>query len=58
MKTQYEGVEEMTLAVMGASSMTWRIEGREHRHQLPGNRGSAALPCYIDGQKDVTLEDL
>ena len=33
-----------------------RIEGREHRHRLPGTGETPHCPVYIDGQKFTTLK--
>src|SRR5258705_11081582 len=55
-KQQYEGVEEMTLAVMGCivngpgESKTANIG-----ISLPGTGEEPSCPVYIDGQKFVTL---
>ena len=48
-KTQYEGVEEMTLAVMGCI-----VNGPGE--SKAGTGEAPRCPVYIDGQKDVTLE--
>src|SRR5436190_4251605 len=56
-KTQFEGVESMTLAVMGCivngpgDSKAANIGIR-----LPGTGEAPRCPVYIDGKKDVTLE--
>src|SRR5213592_741957 len=56
-KTQYEGVENMTLAVMGCI-----VNGPGESKvanigiSLPGTGEAPRCPVYIDGQKDVTLE--
>ena len=55
-REQYDGVENMTLAVMGCV-----VNGPgESKHanigiSLPGTGESPAAPVYIDGQKAVTL---
>jgi (E)-4-hydroxy-3-methylbut-2-enyl-diphosphate synthase len=55
-KTQYPGVEEMNVAVMGCI-----VNGpgeSKHAHigiSLPGTGESPAAPVFIDGQKVVTL---
>ncbi|MCV2218774.1 flavodoxin-dependent (E)-4-hydroxy-3-methylbut-2-enyl-diphosphate synthase [Thauera sp. Sel9] len=55
-RDQYDGVENMTLAVMGCV-----VNGPgESKHanigiSLPGTGESPAAPVYIDGQKAVTL---
>ncbi|HYD81511.1 MAG TPA: flavodoxin-dependent (E)-4-hydroxy-3-methylbut-2-enyl-diphosphate synthase [Paucimonas sp.] len=55
-KTQYPGVEEMNVAVMGCI-----VNGpgeSKHAHigiSLPGTGESPAAPVFIDGQKAVTL---
>lgn len=55
-RDQYEGVEEMTLAVMGCV-----VNGPgESKHanigiSLPGTGESPAAPVYIDGKKAMTL---
>ncbi|WP_417069619.1 flavodoxin-dependent (E)-4-hydroxy-3-methylbut-2-enyl-diphosphate synthase [Niveibacterium terrae] len=55
-KLNYDGVENMTLAVMGCV-----VNGPgESRHanigiSLPGNGESPAAPVFIDGEKAVTL---
>src|SRR6266702_4147267 len=56
-KTQYEGVETMTLAVMGCI-----VNGPGESKvanigiSLPGTGEAPRCPVYIDGKKDVTLE--
>jgi (E)-4-hydroxy-3-methylbut-2-enyl-diphosphate synthase len=56
-KTQYDGVETMTLAVMGCivngpgESKAANIGSR-----LPGTGEAPRCPVYIDGEKNVTLE--
>ncbi|MCL1860329.1 MAG: flavodoxin-dependent (E)-4-hydroxy-3-methylbut-2-enyl-diphosphate synthase [Proteobacteria bacterium] len=55
-RTQYDGVENMTLAVMGCV-----VNGPgESRHanvgiSLPGSGEAPAAPVFVDGQKTVTL---
>ena len=55
-RDQYEGVEEMTLAVMGCV-----VNGPgESKHanigiSLPGTGESPAAPVFIDGKKAMTL---
>src|SRR6202171_5382987 len=55
-KTQYEGVEEMTLAVM-----VYIVNGPGESKaanigiSMPGTGEAPRCPVYIDGQKDVTL---
>jgi len=55
-REQYDGVENLTLAVMGCV-----VNGPgESKHanigiSLPGNGESPAAPVFIDGQKAVTL---
>lgn len=56
-KGQYEGVEEMTVAVMGCV-----VNGpgeSEHANigiSLPGTGERPVAPVYIDGKRDVTLK--
>ncbi|HTQ96600.1 MAG TPA: flavodoxin-dependent (E)-4-hydroxy-3-methylbut-2-enyl-diphosphate synthase [Candidatus Acidoferrum sp.] len=56
-KTQYDGVETMTLAVMGCI-----VDGPGESKaanigiSLPGTGEAPRCPVYIDGKKDVTLE--
>jgi (E)-4-hydroxy-3-methylbut-2-enyl-diphosphate synthase len=56
-KKRYEGVEEMTVAVMGCV-----VNGPgESKHanigiSLPGTGERPVAPVYVDGQKDVTLK--
>jgi len=56
-KKQHEGVEEMTVAVMGCV-----VNGPgESKHanigiSLPGTGERPVAPVYVDGQKDVTLK--
>jgi (E)-4-hydroxy-3-methylbut-2-enyl-diphosphate synthase len=55
-KTQYPGVEEMNVAVMGCI-----VNGpgeSKHAHigiSLPGTGESPAAPVFVDGKKTVTL---
>src|ERR1700680_180442 len=56
-KTQYEGVETMTLAVMGCivnGPGEWKAANIGI--SLPGTGEAPRCPIYIDGKKDVTLE--
>ena len=56
-KKRYDGVEEMTVAVMGCV-----VNGPgESKHanigiSLPGTGERPVAPVYVDGQKDVTLK--
>ena len=56
-KTQYEGVEELTLAVMGCI-----VNGPGESNaanigiSLPGTGEEPSCPVYIDGKKFVTLQ--
>jgi (E)-4-hydroxy-3-methylbut-2-enyl-diphosphate synthase len=56
-KKRYEGVEEMTVAVMGCV-----VNGPgESKHanigiSLPGTGERPVAPVYVDGEKDVTLK--
>lgn len=56
-RTQYDGVENMTLAVMGCV-----VNGPgESKHanigiSLPGSGERPVAPVYVDGQKSVTLK--
>jgi (E)-4-hydroxy-3-methylbut-2-enyl-diphosphate synthase len=56
-RTQYEGVETMTLAVMGCI-VNGPGESRAANIgiSLPGTGEAPRCPVYIDGKKDVTLE--
>ncbi len=56
-KTQYDGVETMTLAVMGCI-VNGPGESRAANIgiSLPGTGEAPRCPVYIDGKKDVTLE--
>jgi (E)-4-hydroxy-3-methylbut-2-enyl-diphosphate synthase len=56
-KTQYEGVESMTLAVMGCIvNGPGESKAANIGISLPGTGEAPRCPVYIDGQKDVTLE--
>jgi (E)-4-hydroxy-3-methylbut-2-enyl-diphosphate synthase len=56
-KTQYDGVEEMTLAVMGCIvNGPGESKAANIGISLPGTGEAPRCPVYIDGQKDVTLE--
>jgi (E)-4-hydroxy-3-methylbut-2-enyl-diphosphate synthase len=56
-KTQYEGVETMTLAVMGCIvNGPGESKAANIGISLPGTGEAPRCPVYIDGQKDVTLE--
>jgi (E)-4-hydroxy-3-methylbut-2-enyl-diphosphate synthase len=56
-KTQYEGVETMTLAVMGCIvNGPGESKAANIGISLPGTGEVPRCPVYIDGQKDVTLE--
>src|SRR3989440_4338967 len=56
-KTQYEGVENMTLAVMGCIvNGPGESKATNIGISLPGTGEAPRCPVYIDGQKDVTLE--
>src|SRR5712671_6106750 len=56
-KTQYEGVEEMTLAVMGCIvNGPGESKAASIGISLPGTGEEPSCPIYIDGKKDVTLE--
>jgi (E)-4-hydroxy-3-methylbut-2-enyl-diphosphate synthase len=56
-RLQYEGVENMTLAVMGCV-----VNGPgESKHanigiSLPGTGETPVAPVYVDGEKTVTLK--
>src|SRR5437016_1315109 len=56
-KARYEGVESMTLAVMGCI-VNGPGESRAANIgiSLPGTGEAPRCPVYIDGQRDVTLE--
>ena len=56
-KTQYEGVETMTLAVMGCIvNGPGESKAANIGISLPGTGEAPRCPVYIDGEKDVTLE--
>jgi (E)-4-hydroxy-3-methylbut-2-enyl-diphosphate synthase len=56
-KTQYEGVEEMTLAVMGCIvNGPGESKAANIGISLPGAGEAPRCPVYIDGQKYTTLE--
>src|SRR5215471_13055152 len=56
-KTQYDGVETMTLAVMGCIvNGPGESKAANIGISLPGTGESPRCPVYIDGKKDVTLE--
>jgi (E)-4-hydroxy-3-methylbut-2-enyl-diphosphate synthase len=56
-KTQYDGVETMTLAVMGCIvNGPGESKAANIGISLPGTGEAPRCPVYIDGQKDVTLE--
>ncbi len=56
-KTQYEGVETMTLAVMGCIvNGPGESKAANIGISLPGTGEVPRCPIYIDGKKDVTLE--
>jgi (E)-4-hydroxy-3-methylbut-2-enyl-diphosphate synthase len=56
-KTQYEGVESMTLAVMGCIvNGPGESKAANIGISLPGTGEAPRCPVYIDGQKTVTLE--
>src|SRR5438477_11220042 len=56
-KTQYEGVEEMTLAVMGCIvNGPGESKAANIGISLPGTGEAPRCPVYVDGKKDVTLE--
>jgi (E)-4-hydroxy-3-methylbut-2-enyl-diphosphate synthase len=56
-KTQYDGVEEMTLAVMGCIvNGPGESKAANIGISLPGTGEAPRCPVYIDGQKSVTLE--
>jgi (E)-4-hydroxy-3-methylbut-2-enyl-diphosphate synthase len=56
-KTQYEGVETMTLAVMGCIvNGPGESKAASIGISLPGTGEAPRCPVYIDGKKDVTLE--
>jgi (E)-4-hydroxy-3-methylbut-2-enyl-diphosphate synthase len=56
-KTQYNGVETMTLAVMGCIvNGPGESKAANIGISLPGTGEAPRCPVYIDGKKDVTLE--
>jgi len=56
-KTHYQGVETMTLAVMGCIvNGPGESKAANIGISLPGTGEAPRCPVYIDGQKDVTLE--
>jgi (E)-4-hydroxy-3-methylbut-2-enyl-diphosphate synthase len=56
-KTQYDGVETMTLAVMGCIvNGPGESKAANIGISLPGTGEAPRCPVYIDGQKSVTLE--
>jgi (E)-4-hydroxy-3-methylbut-2-enyl-diphosphate synthase len=56
-KTQYDGVETMTLAVMGCIvNGPGESKAANIGISLPGTGEAPRCPVYIDGRKDVTLE--
>src|SRR5260370_40683898 len=56
-KTQYEGVEEMNLAVMGCIvERPGTSKAANIGISLPGTGETPRCPVYIDGKKYVTLE--
>ncbi len=56
-KKQFEGVETMTLAVMGCIvNGPGESKAANIGISLPGTGEAPRCPVYIDGQKDVTLE--
>src|SRR6266849_5329403 len=56
-KAQYEGVETMTLAVMGCIvNGPGESKAANIGISLPGTGEAPRCPVYIDGKKDVTLE--
>ena len=56
-KTQYQGVETMTLAVMCCIvNGPGESKAANIGISLPGTGEAPRCPVYIDGQKDVTLE--
>ena len=55
-KTQYEGVETMTVAVMGCIvNGPGESKAANIGISLPGTGEAPSCPVYIDGQKFVTL---
>src|ERR1044071_7679094 len=56
-KTQYEGVETMSVAVMGCVvNGPGESKAANIGISLPGTGEAPRCPVYIDGKKDVTLE--
>jgi (E)-4-hydroxy-3-methylbut-2-enyl-diphosphate synthase len=56
-KTRYEGVESMTLAVMGCIvNGPGESKAANIGISLPGTGEAPRCPVYIDGKKEVTLE--
>ena len=56
-KVQYDGVETMTLAVMGCIvNGPGESKAASIGISLPGTGEAPRCPVYIDGKKDVTLE--
>jgi (E)-4-hydroxy-3-methylbut-2-enyl-diphosphate synthase len=56
-RKQYDGVETMTLAVMGCIvNGPGESKAANIGISLPGTGEAPRCPVYIDGQKDVTLE--
>jgi (E)-4-hydroxy-3-methylbut-2-enyl-diphosphate synthase len=56
-KTQYDGVENMTLAVMGCIvNGPGESKAASIGISLPGTGEAPRCPVYVDGKKDVTLE--
>jgi len=56
-KTRYDGVEELTLAVMGCIvNGPGESKAANIGISLPGTGEAPRCPVYIDGKKDVTLE--
>jgi (E)-4-hydroxy-3-methylbut-2-enyl-diphosphate synthase len=56
-KRQYDGVETMTLAVMGCIvNGPGESKAASIGISLPGTGEAPRCPVYIDGKKDVTLE--
>ncbi|MGB7731722.1 MAG: flavodoxin-dependent (E)-4-hydroxy-3-methylbut-2-enyl-diphosphate synthase [Candidatus Acidiferrum sp.] len=56
-KAQYDGVETMTLAVMGCIvNGPGESKAANIGISLPGTGEAPRCPVYIDGKKDVTLE--
>ena len=55
-REQYDGAENMTLAVMGCIvERPGRVEARQHRHLAAGTGEAPAAPVFEDGVKTVTL---